>query len=283
MMPDIFEYLNYRSFLRDCYDEKRKSGDNFTHRTIGKSGGFDPGLFSKVITGQRNISDDMIPKFCTAFSLNKKETAYFELLVHFDQEPTLEGKRKFLDQIFARGSDRIKTVEKKQYDFYENWYSSAFRELLHYFPFNGDYEQLAKKLIPPVTPGDAKKAIRLLETLGFIALRKDGSYALKDSIISSGFEAKSVAIDNFNLQCIDLAKRAFEQLERDTRSFSTLTFSLPMNQYSAVVDKIRAFRKDLLDFIARNEGQDSVYQLNIQLFPLSLPDKSSPESGVNNA
>ena len=100
-MADIYHYLDYRTYLRDAYlDLKRSRPSGFTHRRIGQKGGFDPGLFSKVIQGQRNISAKLLPGFCRAFGLEGDEARYFHCLVRFTQADS-EAERRELERELA--------------------------------------------------------------------------------------------------------------------------------------------------------------------------------------
>lgn len=101
-MPDIYQYIDYRLFLRDAYlalKQSRPSG--FTHRRIGQKGGFDPGLFSKVIQGQRNISDKLVPGFCKAFGLAGQEARYFHVLVRYGQADAEAERRGLAEELAA--------------------------------------------------------------------------------------------------------------------------------------------------------------------------------------
>ncbi len=94
-MTNVFEYSDYRKFLRDAYlDMKRTKPSGFTHRRIGQKGGFDPGLFSKVIQGERNISPKLIPGFCRAFELGGQEAQFFANMVVQCQAKSEEERKK---------------------------------------------------------------------------------------------------------------------------------------------------------------------------------------------
>jgi uncharacterized protein (TIGR02147 family) len=100
-MADIYLYTDYRAYLRDAYLHlKRTRPSGFTHRRIGQKGGFDPGLFSKVIQGQRNISAKLLPGFCRAFGLEGDEARYFQCLVRLDQADS-ETERRRLERELA--------------------------------------------------------------------------------------------------------------------------------------------------------------------------------------
>lgn len=270
-MVEVYDYLDYRKFLRDSYQARQSGNAKLSHREIGKLGGFDPGLFSKVLAGQRNISGKLVPGFCRAFGLEGKAAEFFADLVRFNQSATFEKKRESFQRLLANGGSKIAPVARSQYEFYGAWQHSAIRELLHYFPFRGDYKDLGRRLNPPIGARAAKKSVDLLERLGMIRKTGTGGFELTDAQISSGLETRSVQIDNFIQQGLELAMTGLKRLPGKRRNYSTLTFSVPGDKIPEVEDRIREFRRELADWVRKQDGQDSVYQVNLQLFPLTKP------------
>jgi uncharacterized protein (TIGR02147 family) len=53
------------------------------------------------------------------------------------------------------------------------------------------------------------------------------------------------------------------------RDISTLTLSISESSLQRMKEKIRECRRELLEIAKADEHADRVYQLNLQLFPLS--------------
>ena len=266
----VFEYLDFRKFLNDYYELKRQTEKGFTHRKIGELGGFDPGLFSKVITGQRDISFKMMVKFLEAFPLrNEKEEEYFETLVQFNQAHTHSEKKFYLEKLLEMRESKIEKVVKNQYEFYDKWYYTALRELLPLVDFKDDYGALGKLLNPQVNARQVKKAVQLLLELGFVRKTEEGKYEVSQNLISSGYETKSVAVNNHVINCLELSRESLDRFANDQKNLSSITFTLPQNRFSEVEERVRAFRRELMSFVEQCEKEDRVYQINMQLFPVS--------------
>ena len=85
-MANIFEYIDYRQYLRDAYEERRKESPKFSYRFIaGKVGFSSPGFFANVLSGKKDISLKLALKFAELFKLGRKEKEYFETLVLFNK------------------------------------------------------------------------------------------------------------------------------------------------------------------------------------------------------
>ncbi|MBD3392571.1 MAG: TIGR02147 family protein [Chitinivibrionales bacterium] len=273
-MLDIFEYIDYRRLLKDLYHEQKAEKPFFSYRYIAQKVGFtSPGFFTNILARKRNISAKTALKFAALFKFNRAQTQYFELLVLFDQAKNHKEKKYYFERILASKRSKLKIVDKQQYEFYSTWYYTAVRELVNVYSFTGDsdddFRELAKMLAPPVSPAEAKKAIRFLESAGFVAKDDHGVYRQTDPLISTGYEARSVAITNFQLATADLAKEAVDRFERDKRSLSTLTLSLSSEGYSTIMERLKMFHREVLEIAKADRKPDRVYHINFHVFPMS--------------
>jgi uncharacterized protein (TIGR02147 family) len=269
-MKPIFEYSDYRLFLGDFLLAAKSRGTPITYEELGRKVGFtSKGFVTQIIQRKSNIPESKIRLFALALGLKKKEAEFFETLVRFDQAKTHRSKNEHFKELTSRFKKRIQHIGPDKYDFYSAWYYSAIRALLAYYPFNGDYKELGLQLHPAITPGQAKKAVELLERLSLIVRKEDGFYHLTDRILTAGDPADPTALVNFQQATMELAKEALERFPKKNRESSTLTLGLSEEGYRAAVDKIATLRRELLD-IARFDRQiDRVIQVNLHAFPLT--------------
>ena len=273
VMIDIFQYTDYRKYLSDFYEAKRASQKGFTHRHISKAMGFkSSGTFTQILQGKTNISTRTIAHFVAFLELNNGQADYFELLVLFNQSKGHAEKKRYFEKLLSFPKSNIKRVEAGQYAFYEKWYYSVVREILAFYPFQGDYRELSRMLEPPISTAEAQKAIKLLEELGFIRKNAKGQYERTDPLITTGYEAKSLAINQFLHETMDLAKSAMDRLPRESRSLSALTLSLSDDGYALLDERLKAFRRELLELARNCEQPGRVVQVNFQMFPVSRTD-----------
>jgi len=271
-MIDVYEYIDYRKLLNDLYVEKKEQFPFFSYRYIAQKVGYSSaGFFVNVVQRKRNISPEFIFKFATVFKLKRAETEYFELLVLFDQAKNHEQKKYYFEKILSSKKSKIKVTDAQQYEFYSKWYYTAVREVLDIYKFDGNYAELAKRVSPSITPAEARKAIALLEKMGLIKKSERGQYQQIDEFITTGYEARSLAITNFLVSTLDLARQAIDRYPRDQRSISTLTFSCSSDGYQQIDERLKTFRREILEIVRADKNRDRVYHVNFQVFPMSTP------------
>ena len=279
-MVDLFQYTDYRKYLRDYYEARRAALKAFTHRYISQAIGFkSTGTFAQILQGKTNMSPHTVASFVRFLALKKDEADYFELLVLFSQSKGHTEKKRYFERIIAFPKSNLKQVDSTQYAFYEKWYYSVIREVLAFHPFKDDYRELSRMLEPAISTAEAQKAIKLLEELGLIRRNETGAYEKSDPVITSGYDTRSLAVNQFIIETLDLAKVALDKLPRDERSLSALTLSLPEDGYAMVEEKIKNFRRELLELARNCPDPKRVIQVNFQIFPVS----KKPEEGGAHA
>lgn len=277
MEPDIYRYYDYHAYLRDHYEWRKGVHAYFSLRYIGTKVGLDAGLVVRILQGKRPISLKKIPGFTALLKLGKRRAEYFELLVLYGRAKSDRDAKKYFERLIGFTGLGGKQLDRSQYEFYQEWYYTAVREVLHIHPFRGDYEALAGMLVPPITAREARKAIALLEKLGMIARRPGGGYDLTEKYLTTGEDWSSLAIRGFQRQAIDLAAKALENVSREARDISTVTLTINSEAMEKIRERVRMFHKDMLEISEQSGTGDRVYQVNLQVFPLSRPISKAAE------
>jgi uncharacterized protein (TIGR02147 family) len=269
-MVNVLDYTDYRSLLKDLYEDQKREKAFFSYRYMGQKVGFkSAGYFTNIIQGKRNISPELVFKFAELFRFTKRETEYFETLVRYDHAKQHSQKRYHYEKMLSMRKSKAHSMAADQYEYFDKWYYVAVRELLGFHPFKGDYAEIARKLRPNIKPSEAKQAVELLLRLGLVARREDGTYELTDKTITTAPNVPMVAVHNFQLATMDLAKEAMDRFPKDKRSISTLTLHLSKEAFAQIDEKLSAFRQEALELAKNDQNRiDRVYQFNFQIFPL---------------
>lgn len=271
-MINLFEYLNYREFLRDAYEERHASDWRFSHRYIAEKVGFDSSMFNKILQGKRNLTARQISSFAEIFCKDDREKKYFADMVAFNQAKNHSESRQYLEKLVATKECKVETVAKDQFEYFDNWYHAVIRELVTFYPYVGDAAALGLMVRPPITASQVKSSIALLERLSMIRKNPEtGLYEQTQGLISSGSESYSTAVNSYIQQNLDVATSAMDRFSREERNLSTLAFGCDENTYNELVEMVRRFRREVLAKVGQCQKPNRVFQLGMQLFPLSDP------------
>jgi uncharacterized protein (TIGR02147 family) len=213
-------------------------------------------------------------KFAKLFHLSPKETEHFENLVLFTQASTREEKERYLRRLGGGSAAGERAVlQASQREYLRKWHYAAVRELLDVHDFRGDHDALAKALDPAITPDEARDAVALLLRLGLARKDAQGKYEKVGEIVATRAGGDPEMAKPGLKAGLELALRSLDAHAPVARPFSYLTLNVSERTFGEVRDRIRAFRRDLLDLVAGDADADRLYQLNLQFFPLSNPAK----------
>jgi uncharacterized protein (TIGR02147 family) len=276
--PDIYAYLDYREFLRDEYEHRKRHQRGFSYRWFAKKAGLSaPNFLQLVIQRKRNLTSESAQKFAAALDLGVPEARFFSDLVGFNQAQTPAEKNLHFERLGSYRRHRaVRALERSEYDYYSTWYVPVIRELVTCAGFREEPEWIAKHLIPNITTAQASQALELLLRLGFLVRGEDGTLKQADPLISTGPEVRSLAVKNFHHQMMERAAASIEIVPREARDISSLTVALGPEGLKAFKQEIVALRARLLEVSAQEQEPSRVVQLNFQLFPLAHTDEEAP-------
>ncbi|MEO6094785.1 MAG: TIGR02147 family protein [Fibrobacteria bacterium] len=277
-MKSIYDYTNFRLFLKDYYEEQ-KAEKGFTYRDFSRLTGMNStSWLLHLIKGTKNLSADSVVRVAKALKLNKAETEYFENMVPFTQARTNGVKDHYYQRMLGlKRKLKIAKIGEEQYDYYTKWYHPVVRSMVTKIDFGDaksgyDFILLGRCLMPPIPAREAMKSVLLLEKLGLIGKDAAGRYQQSDAVISTGDEVASLNIVNYHKQVSRLAESVHDLSLKEERDISSLTLGIGEADFHLIKAHIQAFRKEIMDMATASENPDRVYQLNFQLFPVGKAD-----------
>lgn len=271
----VYEYLDYRAFLRDAYADRKQHQRGFSYRWFSRRAGLSsPNFLKLVIDGKRNLTAASARKFAAAFELNATESAFFCDLVAFNQARSPAEKNQHYERIRASRRYRaVRALDRHEFEYLSRWYYPAIRELVACDGFREDPEWIARRLVPPVTPAQARQALDLLAKLGLVRRDDDGVLRQGEVLLSTGPEVRSLAVGNFHRQMMERAAASIELVPREERDISGLTVALSAEACARFKQRIVELRAELLQLSAAETAPTRVVQLNFQLFPLAVTEE----------
>jgi len=270
-MPLLFEYIDYRKFLLDYYNEQKMKNRHFSYRYFTGKAGINSSSFLKhVIDGKRNLTRPVIEKFSIAMKLNPKESTYFCNLVLFNQAKTSVEKQEYyaaLRTIAGHIKEAVLNADKINY--FSQWYILVIRELVTLYDFRDDFKKIASFVNPPILPSEAKAAVKLLLRLEFLKKNDDCSYEQSTSALVVNSAMTSLSLRTFYKTMIDHSKNALENIDADERHISGITMGISPETYSLLTAEIDSFKDRVKAIVNRDKASSIVYHMNLSLFPVS--------------
>jgi uncharacterized protein (TIGR02147 family) len=267
----IYEYDSYRMFLKDAFEAAKVADSRISFRYLARLGGLRSASFLKhVMDGERNLSAESIEKVAKAFRLNRDEASFFRKLVLHNQSTTAEERHRHATEIFrSKIYNEIFPLKETQYEFFSKWYFVPIRELLTMPGFSDDARWIAQKIQPPISVAQAEEALKTLRDLGLLKRDSGGKLTAASVTVATSDEVLSGSLAQCHRELIARGLEAIDRFARDQRDISSVTVRMNAKTIQKIKEKLAAFRKEIVALALAEKNPDTVFQLNLQLFPFT--------------
>jgi uncharacterized protein (TIGR02147 family) len=267
---DIFSYIDYRRYLADFYTETKKSSPFCSYQYMAMKVSLDTSNFAKVLLGKRHLPEKTIGFFKALCKMDDHEFEYFVCMIRWAKARKEKQAQQLFERLIQMQGSQPHVLDTLQFEYYRHWYHAAIYALLDVVCFTGNFRKLAALLQPKITVQEAKDSVELLLKLGLVEIDEGTRYIPVRKTLSTGERWQSYAVHQFQKETAELALRSLDEHDKEERDVSTLTFSASAADLTVLRKLTREYRRSVMELIGSSTGADRIYQLNCQLFPLSV-------------
>ena len=269
-------YRRCEEYLRDLYVFLKARREGFGFGDFSALFGFSPTstYFNLIVTGRRPLSEKALVAIAATLKLDAEETTLLRTMAQFQRERSTPKKDELFRQLeaLAPSVGRARLL-KRQHRYHSEWYHVAIRELIATRCFREDPRWIARRLRPRITATQARQALKTLLDLGLIARDPEsGTLCVRAQAVTTGDDVRSLYLKTFHRQMLALAAESLDQFTGKDRDVSALTVGVDPATAAEIRTRIRAFRQELVDLVAKSGQGTMVYQVNFQFFPLVEDD-----------
>jgi uncharacterized protein (TIGR02147 family) len=272
----LFDYLDYRQYLRAIFEEKKRESPGFSHRSLMEKLSLQaPGHMLFIMQGKRRLTSSIALRLASYLKFSKKESRYLLSLIRYSDAKTPAEKQYAFEELQQLRQHYSVLVVLGSYRYYEKWYYGAIRAVLDVERITDDYQALAALLRPAITPTQAREAVELLLNLGMIVRDETGVLHPTHSSITTGDVWQGAVIHNLQRKFIELSKEALDRFDKKERDISNLTVTVSEESFEIIKKKVAELRSQIMAMACAEQTPDKVLQVNVQLFPLTGPKKGT--------
>jgi uncharacterized protein (TIGR02147 family) len=274
MSPDIYQYDDFRAFLRECFEAKVRdpeSGGKYSQRRFAREAGFaNPGYFNDVLKGFKPLSDNAAEKMAGVFGLKPHETEFLKLLADYGQSKSADRKAALYKQILSRRNrSKFTRLNPALSKYYQDVRYALVRGAIEVIDFHGDYDTLAGFLDPPIPAAVVKTIVRDLCEWGLVEQGADGHYRTTRSIVepSPSLAGMSRAM---NAEWLVLARDALHRIPKEQRHVSTMIVNISDELHAEILERIERFREEIFQRVENDaKSPRRIQQLTLAYVPRS--------------
>lgn len=240
--------------LRDELARRCKKNPAYSMRSFSKTLGIHPSVMSLVLTGKRRVSKKTALKISNVLILKPAE---LQLLFRSAGFNTGVGS----------DSSEHERLRLDQFEFISSWEHYAILSLLELPRSKYQSKWIAMRL--GISEVVAVSAMHRIERLGLVAQDSKGKWTQSSRPIAIENSVSTPATRSHHRQLLQKAGEVLDNSAIEERDFSATTFAMNKKDINFALLRIREFRRALVLELEQRSIPDSVYELSVQLFPLT--------------
>lgn len=279
--PRVQAYTDFRKYLSDFYKYKveeyssRRGGYNY--KVFSAAADIrSPNYLKLVIDGDRNLSPKTAKKFSRALNLNKQDATEFELLVSYGQALDPLERNQHLRRLSEfRMKNRLRSGEVSQdaVNRAPGWAAWVMYALADHKNADFTIAGLKDLLRGRIKESEIERAVDHLLKNGSLIKDPETNQIKKGLVIPPTPEdIPAETIRRLQAELIYLGMESLLNDAPEEREFGSLSICLTEEEFEKLKFELRHMRKRIYkDTLVKREQKkgDRVYQLNIQLFPIT--------------
>ena len=268
-MKEIVEYTDYRKYILDYYEERKRSSV-FSWQKFAQDAGFSSAVFLKyVCEGKKNLSVGSAGSVASAMGLAGYEQTYFVLMVSYAHAKSDKAKRATFEERCALAkAHKMRVLGNDEFDYFKSWKNPVLRELAPHMPGAKPLE-MARACSPSITAAEVTETLNFLVKLKLLKRDRDGNYHQTDKTITMGdMDVVPVAARELQRQMGEFAIKAID-LPLSERTMSGFVLGLTERSYERIRKEMADFYRRVVAIATEDDETERVYRMNMQLFPLS--------------
>lgn len=238
--------------LQREFQRRLDANPRYSLRAFAKALGIYHATLSSLLSGHRPFSAKTILQIGSALGLTPKD-----LDTHVGKSTPFKSKA-------------VVELKEDEFNLIANWQHDAVLEFLQLRGESKEARAIARRL--KLTAADVLVSLQLLERTGMIERDLDGSWKIlkPNSSTLLGESQTSHARRAHQKSLLEKSKQALDEVAIGLRDHSSIAMTVNNADLPELKTAIRDFRRKLMAFAQRkNANPNSVYQLQISLFPLT--------------
>jgi uncharacterized protein (TIGR02147 family) len=271
----VSKFLDYKNYLRSIFLHIKKSDPKYKLETFSKSLGFSStNIASQYVNGTRKLSVKAAKTIATSLGLKGDHRKYFLTLVEYNNSTDVKESEKYFDSLYTlKGKINNKGDVADQMAYYSNWYIPIIGEMARLDGFSSTPEWISSKLGGVISISQIEESLMVLERLNILERTPvTGEFVRTEKSFSTDQEVRGFVVKSFHKQMLDQSSSALLKVKAKSRNINSLTLCCSAKEYDEIIKKIQILMNESLKIEKSANDKTNIYQLNLQLFPLTDRD-----------
>lgn len=232
---------DFNSIIKSELNRRMTDNQRYSLRGFARSLKMDPSTLSKILNGQRKLSEKAQLKLLAKLGITTDEI-----------------------------TDFFSSISDEDFEQIPEWYDTAILEQLAVYGFKATKKSLSQ--IFELNEMQVASALIRLQKLNLIKISKAGVVSDATSGQTSNIKKSSSTTQakrNLQKQFLEKAIRSIDLDPIEERDMTTITCAIDSDKMAEAKLQIKKFRREMAEFLTSGGSSNRTYNLTISMYPLS--------------
>ena len=243
--------------VRAEYLKRKRRNSHYSMRAFAKALDIPSGRLSEILAKKRRITEKMGLHIADKLALSPVERQSFLKTICSEKASKKEKQQGHRDYQLPNFDN---------FYFTSDWYHYGILALLRTKNFKPCSRWIAQRL--GISKLEIEEAMDRMVRLQVLE-KTDEGWQRKIGTIKTTEDIPSAALKKAHMETLERAILSLDDVPVQERDLSSVTIACNPNRLAEAKDRIRKFRRELADFLESSEDKTEVYELSLQLVPLT--------------
>jgi len=274
---DVFDYDDFRLYVRAWIKQRRSRSQRRLAEVLGLSSSQLSQILNPSSRNPRRLGPGHAVALVDKLELEGPARTYMLALIELGSARDDAAREDAAARVAAlKAFEFGRSLSTPQYRLFSAWHHLAIHELACCAGFRPEPDWIASTLVPSITPGQAAESLELLEELGLLERDESGALHPRSGIVvdNEGHrgDVQRRATRQLHHALLARAVSALDDFGPDERLMNGACFAVARDDLPHLRRRLLSCVQEALEIGASGgDRRDAVFQVLVQLFPLSGP------------
>lgn len=250
--------VNPQTWLHSEYKRRLERNPRYSLRMFAQQIGIPSGRLSELMSGKRRLTLAIARKISSQLLLSLEERKALSTSMSTKGAPLI--------------TDEFEPLTADTFNALADWQHFAILSLMETDGFQSNEEWVAERLGISLTV--ARESVQRLKRLNII-VERDGKWHRREINLTTTHDIENLALKISHRQSLEQVFTALDTVDIKDRDITSMTMSVDMKRLPKAKEMIKKFRRELCAFLESGDSKDEVYNINLQLVPVTVLKKDS--------
>jgi len=260
--------MEYQDIIISEFNYRKGANSAYSLRSFARDLGLSPSRLSEIMSRKGELSPSSAGLIALKLGLKNKEINVFKSLVTLKSKIAGESDKKIALEILGQSdhAESFRMIDDSTFSLIAEPEHIEILVAMELDQYDGSSAFLSHNLKMSIEHVDA--CIERLQKAGLV-IKSQNHYLPNSGYITTTQDVPSKALRLSHKLTLKKAMDSLDEVSIELRDITSMTMAIDVDKIPEAKELIKDFRRNLSKLLSKDQKKNQVYNLNVQLYPIS--------------